>query len=472
MGRKILAAISIVGALAISAALPLPLAAQDHYDRNSYDSRAADHDRLLPRELEALLAPIALYPDQLLAQVLMAATYPRDTAEAAEWARHARNASLRGEALAFALEPWEWDPSVKALVQFPDVLRMLDDEYAWMVRVGNAFLLQERDAMDAIQALRHRAYAAGHLRSTDTQRVRFDNGAIIVDMIDPGLVYIPRYDPLYAYGPWAYPQTPPFFFHRPVVVTRYVVVPALWGWSSWEWHRHRIRLDLPRYRAIHPHGAWRAADDTWRHDPGRRGTIRGSSISREHRNDSPNDHRRDIRRPNWDRAAPGATRADRVRAPQEASRQLREPRWDIAPRQFPPPRQTWDTNRDRREARGSDARSGDSRREQGDRPRRSSYAGPNLSPPGPPAPFAVPPPTAAPRDPDVRRQRFSQEEPRENGRRSAARTPGDGSRAAFKGIRGREDGGDARQRGARSQGNGRARGGEPAVNYLPPAPPP
>jgi hypothetical protein len=261
MGRVFITA-SILSALAISTAAHVPLAAQEYYD----DPAAAQAARLSPRELDSLLAPIALYPDQLLAPMLMAATYPHDVEAAADWTSTAVNASLDPDALAFALEPIEWDPSVKTLAQFPDVLRMLDDEWDWMVRVGNAFLLQETDVMDSIQRLRHQAYAAGQLRSTDMHRVRFDNGAIIIDMVQPGTVYIPRYDPIRVYGAWSYPDYPPYYFHRPVTVHRYFVVSSLWGWSSWDWNRHYIRIDRDRYRYFDRGHPWRYGDGRWSHD--------------------------------------------------------------------------------------------------------------------------------------------------------------------------------------------------------------
>ncbi len=279
MGRAFITTISILGALAFTVAGPAPAAAQSYADDPAY----AQHERLSPRALDALLAPIALYPDQLLSQILMAATYPHDVEEASGWVAGASNAALRGDALTFALEPWEWDASVKTLAQFPDVLRMMNDEYDWTVRVGNAFLLQEREVMDAVQRLRHQAFSAGHLRSNEFQRVYFDGGAVVIDMIDPASVYIPRYDPIRAYGVWAYPDYEPYYFRRPVIVTRYVVVPALWGWSSWDWRGHRIRVDLPRYRSFNRHRAWHGRDDTWRHD-GRRlrdGNVRDVNVRRD-----------------------------------------------------------------------------------------------------------------------------------------------------------------------------------------------
>ncbi len=291
MGRVFKTTLSILGALAVATAAHVPRAmAQDSFDPPA----TAQDERVSPQALDALLAPIALYPDQLLAPLLMAATYPHDVEAAATWAARPMNASLRGDGLAFALAPFPWDPSVKTLAQFPDVLRMLNEEWDWMVRVGNAFYLQESDVMESVQRLRHQAYAMGTLRSTATQRVRFEGGAVIIDMIDPGSVYIPRYDPVRVYGYWSYPDYPPYYFRRPVTVTRYAVVPALWGWSSWEWHNHRIRVDRPRYSYFHGASPWRFNDNTWRPDPRRgrdmnvrRDNDRGGDWNRGDRNDGP-----------------------------------------------------------------------------------------------------------------------------------------------------------------------------------------
>jgi hypothetical protein len=299
MGRAFIT-VSILSALAVSTAAQVPLAAQEYYDPPA----AEQAERLSPRELDSLLAPIALYPDQLLAPVLMAATYPHDVEAATEWTSRASNASLSPDALAFALEPVEWDPSVKTLAQFPDVLRMLDDEWDWMVRVGNAFLLQETDVMDAIQRLRHQAYAAGQLRSNGEQRVRFENGAIIIDMVQPGTVYIPRYDPIRVYGAWAYPDYPPYYFHRPVTVHRYFIVSSLWGWSSWDWHRHYIRIDRDRYRYFDSSHPWRYGDGRWSHDRRRGWNANYRRDGRDGRGDwRGNDRRRDNdwNRPDWNR---------------------------------------------------------------------------------------------------------------------------------------------------------------------------
>lgn len=356
MGRVFTTALSILSALTVATAAHVPFAAAQDYSDPPAAARQAE--RVSPRELDALLAPIALYPDQLLAPILMAATYPHDVEAAAQWASRPMNAALRGDGIAFAVEPFPWDPSVKTLAQFPDVLRMLNDEWDWMVRVGNAFYLQESDVMDAVQRLRHQAYAMGTLRSTDLQRVRFEGGAVIIDMIDPGSVYIPAYDPVRVYGYWSYPDFPPYYFRRPVTVTRYVVVPALWGWSSWEWHNHRIRVDRPRYSYFHRSSPWRFNDNTWRHDP-----RRGREAN----------FRRDDPRDDWrgnDRRVDNNWRDDNRRDDQRERR----------------------NNGDRPRFNGG----GEGRPFQ---PReRQAYAGPQLTPPAPVAPIAPMPPQTARED--------------------------------------------------------------------------
>lgn len=390
MGRAFIAA-SILAALAVSTAAQVPLAAQEYTE----DPATAQAQRLSPRELDSLLAPIALYPDQLLAPVLMAATYPRDVEAAADWTSTAVNASLNPDALAFALEPMEWDPSIKTLAQFPDVLRMLDDEWDWMVRVGNVFLLQETDVMDSIQRLRHQAYAAGQLRSTDVHRVRFENGAIVIEMVQPGTVYIPRYDPVRVYGAWSYPDDPPYYFHRPVTVNRYFVVSSLWGWSSWEWNRHRIRVDLPRYRYFSRHHPWRYNDDTWRHD---RGRGRGIDDRRDGRR---GDWRNNDRRGNdWHRNGRGGRPDGQWSGRRDGDEEGRERgrdgngrrgdrRTDAAPNAIavPPSGVLRGESSENRRRFGENQGRGEGRREFRGRQGQEAYAGPQLTPPGPIAPL-------------------------------------------------------------------------------------
>lgn len=158
-------------------------------------------------ELDQLLAPIALYPDALLSQILMAATYPIEVVQAARWSR--ANPRLRGDDAVMAVDDRDWDPSVKSLVAFPHILERMDQKIEWMRDLGDAFLAQEEDVMDTIQRLRQRAAAAGSLYSDERQRVIYDGNLIIIEPVNPVVVYVPYYDPLVVYGRWWWNAYPP-----------------------------------------------------------------------------------------------------------------------------------------------------------------------------------------------------------------------------------------------------------------------
>jgi hypothetical protein len=160
-------------------------------------------------EIEALVAPIALYPDELLVQTLMASTYPLEIVQAARWQKEAKNKDLKGDALAKALEPQEWDPSVKSIVAFPQVLIMLNDKLDWTQKLGDAFLAQQSDVMNAAQKLRKKAQDTGNLKSNEQQKVVTEQETIIIQPANPQVVYVPTYQPTAVYGAWPYPAYPP-----------------------------------------------------------------------------------------------------------------------------------------------------------------------------------------------------------------------------------------------------------------------
>jgi len=232
-----------------------------------------------PPELEQLVAPVALYPDQLLGQVLMAATYPLEVVQAARWVRDPANSALRGEALNAALAEIDWDPSVKSLVPFPQVLETMDANLDWMQKLGDAFLGQQAALMDAVQHLRRRALADGRLTSTAQQVVITEGDVIVIHTASPEVVYVPYYDPYIVYGSWPYPAYPPYYFPPPP--SYYVeasVVPGffffaggvfvvhwLWDWHRWDWHRHYIHIDTHRYNVIHVRRP-PIKRDVWVHD--------------------------------------------------------------------------------------------------------------------------------------------------------------------------------------------------------------
>ena len=166
------------------------------------------------QELDQLLAPVALYPDTLLTQVLIAATYPLETVQAARFVSSHPN--LHGDALAREVESEPWDASVKSLVQFPSVLRMMDDQLAWTQKLGDAFLAQQDAVMDTVQALRTRAQAAGTLQNNSQQRIVLQDRIIQIETISPEVIYVPYYNPTVVYGQWWWPDRQPMVWAPPV----------------------------------------------------------------------------------------------------------------------------------------------------------------------------------------------------------------------------------------------------------------
>ena len=157
-----------------------------------------------PEQLDALTAPIALYSDTLLAQVLIASTYPAEVAQAGQWAQ--QNSSLQGAALDNALQQQPWDPSVKALVQVPTVLQQMNSRMDWNQQLGDAFLAQQADVMDSVQRLRQRAQGAGQLMTTEQQVVVTEGAGasqtIVIEQANPQVMYVPSYQPQVVYGGW------------------------------------------------------------------------------------------------------------------------------------------------------------------------------------------------------------------------------------------------------------------------------
>lgn len=190
----------------------------------SQQPTAAQTTALSPQGLDQLVAPIALYPDDLLGQVLTAATYPLEVVEAARWREAPAHAALTGDALAAALAAQNWDPSLKALVPFPAILEAMYQKLRWTELLGDAFLSQPADVMDAIQRLRRRAEQTGTLVSTSDQTVGSDDDAVTIASTDPGAIALPYYDPRLTYGTWPDPDAPPDYFMPP---SGYVEEPAL-----------------------------------------------------------------------------------------------------------------------------------------------------------------------------------------------------------------------------------------------------
>jgi hypothetical protein len=195
-----------------------------------------------PQQLDDLVAPIALYPDPLLGQVLAASTYPLEIVEAQQWLK--RNSGLTGTSLLDAARQQNWDPSVQALVAFPDVLARMNQDVRWITDLGNAFLAQQADVMYAVQRMRSSAKANGKLASSPQQVVttETDSGqsAIQIEPADPQVIYVPQYDPAYIWGPpvWGYYPSlfyPPFGFGFWPGINIGLYFGGWGGWGGWGW---------------------------------------------------------------------------------------------------------------------------------------------------------------------------------------------------------------------------------------------
>jgi hypothetical protein len=220
-------------------------------------------------QLEQLAAPIALYPDALLSQILMASTYPLEVVAAARWSQ--ANPGVTGQALEDAMQKQTWDPSVKALTAVPQVLQMMNDKLEWTQQLGDAFLAQQADVLSAVQRLRGRADANGQLKTTSQQKVTKtsaapasqpagtppssgSSGAVYtIEPTDPDQYYVPIYDPAAVYGDWPYPDYAPFYWSPPgylggrglTFAGAAIVGGAMWG--TIDWARRSVGINPLRY---------------------------------------------------------------------------------------------------------------------------------------------------------------------------------------------------------------------------------
>ena len=237
-------------------------------------------DRFGEEELTQMLAPIALYPDSLIAQILMASTYPLELVEAERWMR--QNKGLKGDELDAALQEKTWDASVQSLCHFPDVLIALSDKLDQTRKLGDAYLDQPDDVMATIQQLRRKAQDQGNLKTTTEQTVIDEAEDIRIEPADPQVVYVPVYDPLYVYGPWWYPAYPPYYWYYPtgVIISGgfitfglpFFIGFDLFSWSWFDWPGRHIFVDFDRARHFHRHhrGDRDSGRHFWRHDPAHR----------------------------------------------------------------------------------------------------------------------------------------------------------------------------------------------------------
>jgi hypothetical protein len=277
---------------------------------------AADAEAPIPQEkLDSLLAPIALYPDQLLTQVLMASTYPLDVVEAARFVKD--NKELKGEELDKVVAEKNWDPSVQSLTAFPQVLEMMNDKLDWTQELGNAFLADEKRVLQTVQNLRQKAEAAGNLQSNEEQKVVKEQSIIIIEPAKPDVVYVPTYNPTVVYGTWWAPTYPPYYWPPPAYYYppgSMLVAGAIgfgigmaishnhWGWCNAGWHGGNVNINVNRNNTfINNNNNYKnkVSNGNWNHNPSqRKGVAYGDAKTRDqYRKSDPNavSSRRDMR---------------------------------------------------------------------------------------------------------------------------------------------------------------------------------
>jgi Protein of unknown function (DUF3300) len=280
----------LASALLISA--PIIAVAQTSEPGNSPPTvQPQPSDQLLkPEQLEALVAPIALYPDDLLANVLAASTYPLEVVQADRWLKERKN--LKGDALKTEVEKQAWDDSVKALTSTADVLSMMSDKVDWTKNLGDAVLAQQPDVMDAIQRLRTKAYDNKKLVTTKQQKVSVQTQeskqVIVIESADPNTIYVPYYDPATVYGAWPYAAYPPYYFGYPSYIGAGVIAAGLafgTAWAIGRWGNYwgggcnwgNRNLYINRYNKINNIG------NNWQHNPSHRQGVRYNNANVQQR---------------------------------------------------------------------------------------------------------------------------------------------------------------------------------------------
>lgn len=260
--------------------------------------------KLSNAQLDQLMAPVALYPDALLSQILMGSTYPDDIAAAAKWS--AAHADQSGDEAVRAVDAQTWDPSVKSLVAFPSVMDMMGREPGWVKSVGDAFLAQSEAVMDAVQRLRTQAQKAGNLKSTPQQTVTTttanEKTVVVIEPADPQVVYVPSYNPSVVYGTWAYPSYPPYYYPPPpgsmfanalVAGIGFGVgvaaINSLWGDANWG--HGDVDIDVDRYNNINVNNRIdrnnvNSNRATWQHNAANRGNAPYADTASRQRFDS------------------------------------------------------------------------------------------------------------------------------------------------------------------------------------------
>ena len=246
-------------------------------------------------QIDQMMAPIALYPDSLLSQVLMASTYPADVADAARWSK--ANPQQSGDAAVRAVENQPWDPSVKSLVAFPQILQTMGEKPDWVQNLGDAFLASSKDVLDSAQRLRARARDSGNLKTTEQQTVTVQQEAITIEPANPQTVYVPLYNPTVVYGTWPYPAYPPYYWYPPAMYypgyypgaalatgiafgVGVAAAGALWG--NCNWGGGDVNINVNRYNSINTNRQLNANQNRFQHNAqNRRGVPYRDSRSQQ-----------------------------------------------------------------------------------------------------------------------------------------------------------------------------------------------
>jgi hypothetical protein len=250
-------------------------------------ARAADAT-FKDEELDQMLAPIALYPDSLLSQILMASTYPSDVKEAAAWSK--AHPDEKGDAAVKQIETKPWEPAVQSLVAFPQVLAMMDANPGDVQRLGDAFLADPAHLMDRVQFMRKKAQEAGNLKANEQQKVttQTENNkqVIIIEPTQPQTVYVPVYQPTVVYGSWWYPTYPPYYWAPPPYYYPggAFVAGVVWGaaivgihnslWGGYNWGHNSVNINVNRYNNINVSNRQITNNNnTFKHNPERRKDV-------------------------------------------------------------------------------------------------------------------------------------------------------------------------------------------------------
>jgi hypothetical protein len=249
-----------------------------------------DNVKIPADQLDAVVAPIALYPDPLLSQTLVASTYPLEIIQLQQWLE--KNPGLKDQALVDAVSKQPWDPSIKAMAALPDLVKRLSNDIQWTTDLGNAFLAQESDVMNAVQRMRAKAQNNGTLKSDEHQKVETaveNNQSVIeVQQADPNVVYVPSYNPVAVYGPAVYPYPsiyyPPYYGTGAAIATGAIAFGSAialgafwgggWGWGA-GWGHGSINVNnnnfFNRNNAFNRNNFNRTGSNAWRHNPAHRG---------------------------------------------------------------------------------------------------------------------------------------------------------------------------------------------------------